>query len=296
MHCATLAQIAANSTAYLEPAANITLVLEQGHHQLDSELTISNVGGLLITSENSTFDTPSVSIKLARFSNIRWLRISNINFTHSGSITVESVQNLFIENSIFLESNGTALKLINTTASIVSSSFIFNSLGTYKGPFETVTYKTVTVFALVGGAVIVSESSVVIFSTLFEGNYAEFGGAVYSELNSQLSVIKSNFTGNEAKAGGGALYIVKGCHVTITDSNYQNNRAVEEQSSGGALGVYHSTILINNSTFTHNMANSFGGAICIALNTNLTISASKFYYNAARRIIMEMLCSHLNRK
>ena len=285
MHCATLAQIVANSSTHLEPAANITLVLEQGHHQLDSELTISNVGELLITSENSTFDTPSVSIKLVRFSNIRWLRINNINFTHSGSITVESVQSLFIENSIFLESNGTALKLINTTASVVSSSFIFNSLGTYNGPFETVTYEIVTVFALVGGAVIVSESSVIVLSTLFEGNYAEFGGAVYSELNSQLSVIKSNFTGNEAKIGGGALYIVKGCHVTITDSNYQNNRAVEElQSSGGALGVYHSTILINNSTFTHNMANSFGGAICIALNTNLTISASKFYYNAAKRI------------
>ena len=73
----------ANSSAFLGPAANITLVLEQGHHQLEFELMVSNVNALLIISDNSTFDTPSVSIKLARFSNISWLRISNINFTHS---------------------------------------------------------------------------------------------------------------------------------------------------------------------------------------------------------------------
>ena len=199
MHCATLAQIAANSSAYLEPAENITLVLQQGHHQLDSEFMVSNVGGLLIISDNSTFDTPSINIKMAIFSNIGWLKISDVNFTQSGSVTVESVQNFFVVNSIFLESNGTALTFINTTASVVGSTFIFNSQGTYKGPFETITYRNEDVFAHVGGAMIVSKSNVMILSTLFEGNYAEFGGAVFSELNSQLLITKSNFTRNMAK-------------------------------------------------------------------------------------------------
>ena len=63
VHCTTLAQLAANYSAYLEPAENITLVLQPGHHQLNSELTISNIGELLITSDDLSFDIPSVGIK-----------------------------------------------------------------------------------------------------------------------------------------------------------------------------------------------------------------------------------------
>ena len=282
MQCATLAQIAANSSVYLKPATNITLVLQHGHHQLDSELTVSNVGGLLITSDNATFDTPSVSIKLVRFNNISRLRISNINFTQSGSTIVESVQIFTLENSTFLESNGTALILINTIASIISSSFIFNSPGTHKGPFETFVYGEYS-FAQVGGALTVSESSATILYTSFERNYADYGGAVYSELNSQLLVIGSNFTGNKAMTGGGALYAVSECHVTITESNYQNNTAikVEHDSFGGALGLFEGILFINQSNFSHNMVNLKGGVIS-ASNTILHIDKSEFYSNIAR--------------
>ena len=187
-----------------------------------------------------------------------------------------------LEHSTFLESNGTALTLINTTASIVRSSFISNSQGTHKGPIETLRTEE-HVFVQVGGAIIVSQSSGVFSNTLFEGNHAEFGGAVFGELDSQISVIKSNLTGNKVKTGGGALYAVSGCHVTITDCNYQNNTATVQYSSfGGALGFCHSTVLIKHSNFSHNMANNFGGVISTALNTTLNVSDSEFYYNAAK--------------
>ena len=284
--CATLAQVAANSSAYLEPTTNITLVLQQGYHQLNSELTISNVEGLLIISENSAFNTSSVTVDLcvksARFSNIGQLRISSVNFTQGGSITVESVDIFTLEHSTFLESNGTALTLINTTANIVRSSFISNLQGTHKGPIEALRTEE-HVFAQVGGAIIVSQSSAVISNTLLEGNHAEFGGAIFGEFDSQISVIKSNLTGNKVETGGGALYAVSGCHVTITDCNYQNNTATVQYSSfGGALGFCHSTVLIKHSNFSHNMANNFGGVISTALNTTLNVSDSEFYYNAAK--------------
>ena len=285
--CATLAQVAANSSAYLEPATNNTLMLQQGYHQLNSELTISNVEGLLIISENSAFDILSVTVDLcvksARFSNIGQFRISGVNFTQSGNITVESVDIFILEHSTFLKSNGTALTLMNTTASIADCYFVFNSQGTHKGSIETLRTKE-HVFAQVGGAIIVSQSSATILNTSFEGNHAEFGGAIYGELNSQISVIKSNFTGNKAKAGGGALYAVSGCHVTIIDSNYQNNTVtgLGYNSFGGALGFCHSAVLINHSHFSHNMANNFGGVISTALNTILNIDDSEFYYNAAK--------------
>lgn len=187
-----------------------------------------------------------------------------------------------LENSTFQKSTGTALTLINTTARIVSSFFIFNSPGTHKGPFETFVYGDYS-FAQVGGAVIVSQSSAIILHTIFEGNYAEYGGAVYSELNSQLIVIDSNFTGNKATAGGGALYAVSGCRVTIIDSNYQNNTAVsvEHDSLGGALVSFESVIFINHSNFSHNMVSHIGGVICTTSNTILNIDNSDFYSNLA---------------
>jgi predicted outer membrane repeat protein len=273
VHCATLAEIAANST-YLEPAENITLVLQPGHHHLDLELTISNIEGLLITSGDSTLDIPSVSMKLARFSNISWVKISGINFNQSGSITVESVEQLTIENSTFLESDETALTLINTTASIDSSAFIFNSLDVYNGPGGNEAH----MFANNGGSIVVSMSSVTIQSSSFKGNCAKKGGAVYGELNSQILIIKSNFTGNEATAEGGALYAVSGCHVTITTSIFENNRA---GSFGGALQFLHSTAFINHSNFSNNKANRYGGVISIVSTSTLNITDSEFYYNAA---------------
>ena len=269
-HCATLAQIGANSSIYSEPAENITLVLQQGHHQLNSELNINNTRGLLIISGDLAF-APSLSIKLARFSNISWLKISGVNFNLSGSITVESVEHFTLENSMFVESTATALTIINTTASIVSSSFIFNSLDSYNGPGDTM-------FARAGGSIIVSRSSVIIHSASFKDNSAENGGAVYGELNSQILITKSNFTGNTATGEGGALYAVSGCHVTITDNNYHNNRV---GGCGGALKFHHSTAVINHSNFSNNKANGFGGVISIASSSTLNIIGSEFYHNAA---------------
>ena len=294
--CATLTQIATNSSAYLDPDENNTLMLQQGHHQLDSNLTVSSVEGLslLITSGHSTLDKPSVSVKLARFSNISWLKISGVNFNRSGSITVESVEQFTLENSTFLESTGTPLTLSNTSASIISSFFIFNSPGTHRGPFETVIYGGYS-FAQVGGAVTVTQSSATILHTLFEGNYAEYGGAVYSELNSQLQIIDSYFMGNKATAGGGALYIVSGCHVTIIDSDYQNNTAisVEQDSLGGTLMSFDSIIFINHSIFSHNMVSDKGGVIW-ASNTILNINNISLYSNSAREGAMFMVLSKIN--
>ena len=274
VHCATLAQIAANYSAYLEPAENITLVLQPGHHQLNSELTISNVGGLLITSDDSSFDIPSVGIKMVRFSNIGWVKISGLNFNRSGSIIVESVEQFTLENSTISGSNDTAIILINTTASIISSAFIFNDNN--NGPSGNEAHTCM--FAHVGGSIVVSMSSATIQSTSFKGNCAKNGGAVYGELDSQILIAKSNFTGNKATAEGGALYAASGCHVTITASIFQNNKA---GSFGGALQFLHSTTFINHSNFSNNKANRYGGVISVVSNSAVNIIGSEFYYNAA---------------
>ena len=277
--CATLTQIAANSSVYLLPATSITLVFQQGQHRLDAELVLGDVEDLLITSDNSEFKnaTTDLNVKSARFYGLRYLRISGVNFT--GSITIESVKKFLLEDSTIQESNKTALKLFNTTADIIRSSFKFNSFGTYRGLVQTLRGK---VRAASGGAVLISQSNATILNSSFEGNQAEIGGAVFVERHSQVLVLKSNFIGNKATTGGGALYSVGGSNVTIADSTFHNN--IANNGFGGALGLCKSVTLISHCNFSQNMAGSVGGgAITSAFGTNLIISNySIFSYNTAK--------------
>ena len=283
--CATLSQIATNHSVYLQPSANITLVFQQGYHFLDSEFVLRDVRELLIILDNSAAEnhTADLLVKSTRFYNIGHLRISNLKFTWSGSIIIESVENFTLDNSTFVQSNETALRLFNTTASIVRSFFILNSLGTYKHPvFDLLGYKIVG--AMVGGAVIVSRSNVTFLSSSFVGNSADFGGAVFGDKHSQISVLKSNFSGNVANTGGGALYTIGRCNVTIVASIFQNNTATRVRGFGGAVASIGGSVVVNHSNFTYNVVGGLGGrggAISVALRTLLKINSGKFTFNVA---------------
>ena len=280
--CLTLSQIAANSSSYLQPATVVTLVIQQGHHRLGSELLISDVDKLLIISNNNrTSDfTVDLCVKSARFYNISYLHISGLSFTQSGGVIVESVQQFTLEDSTFLDSKeSAALELINTTASIVRSSFMSNSIGNYKGPFKTPRKE---VYGMVGGAITTSQSNVTILNSCFEENSAELGGAIFGELYSQITLLRTNFSGNRANIGG-VLYTDSGCIVTVNKSTFQNNTATGTGYSGfgGVLGFCDSVVHIHKSCFTHNMANSFGGVLTVVFRTTLNINDSEFNYNRA---------------
>ena len=282
-HCVTLSQIAANSSGYLKPGTAVTLVIQQGHHQLDSELLITDVEELLIVSNNATLVhtldyTTDLCVKSARFYDIGCVQISGLNFIQSGGITVESVNQFMLEDSMFMNSSETALQLINTTANIVRSSFMLNSVGNYKNPIKTSRGETHT---LVGSAVITSQSNVTILNSSFEENSAEIGGAIFGELYSQITVYKSNFSGNRANTGG-ALYTDSGCTVTVYKGTFQNNTSTATYNGfGGVIGSSDGVVFIDQSYFTHNMANNSGGVFNIASKSTLNINGSEFSYNRA---------------
>ena len=76
---------------------------------------------------------------------------------------------------------------------------------------------------------------------------------------------------------GGAIEISGGARVTVNDSVFARNYS---GVFGGAIAVFHSTLVVNNSSFIRNHATAGGGAINLWYGTG-DIRNSSFVYNSA---------------
>src|SRR5262249_43321058 len=102
------------------------------------------------------------------------------------------------------------------------------------------------------------------------GNSDQEGGAIHAHFNSNLTVINCTFTNNvttstakQFDGGGGAIFVGSEARATISGSTFTNNTG----ANGGAIYSLNSTLSVDSSTFTGNMANltntkaGSGGAI-----------------------------------
>lgn len=115
----------------------------------------------------------------------------------------------------------------------------------------------------VNGGAILNNAELEIRDSLFEGNSASFGSAIYNKKNLMItnSTFNDNFIGNV----GGAIYSLRG-NLTIYDSIFSNNRAVSGAAIYNAAGYTY----INNTQFIENDAEHFfGGGI---YSTGITIT------------------------
>ena len=76
---------------------------------------------------------------------------------------------------------------------------------------------------------------------------------------------------------GGAIEISGGARVAVNDSVFSQNYS---SGSGGAIAVFHSTLVVNKSSFVSNHARAGGGAIKFWHSTG-DIANSSFVYNSA---------------
>ena len=123
-----------------------------------------------------------------------------------------------------------------------------------------------------------------IINTIFKGNIADFGGAIYA-LSFDLEIDNCTFEDNKANGiddfllGGGAIVVCPGdFDVDIKDSLFSRNSAT---GKGGAivLNVIDEGT-IDNCTFKSNSADE-GGAVYIKSSDLITISNSRFNANNA---------------
>ena len=233
--CLTLSQFADNITNYI--ISNTSLIITEGEHVLNVELPISNAKQfqlLRIDNDSDTSQTNIVCNEQARFLFSRVSRVSmdGITFIGCDGTQFNSVKEITIENSIFVGQDNTVTMLTITSSSvtIVGTQFLSNTAGT-AGSFSS----------SMGGALIVTNSTVSVDRCLFEGNKAQIGGAIFCELESNITITNSDFLSN---------------HATDCDGN--------EQCLGGALYIDGtSTLMLYNGTFQNNTSDQFGGSVAI---------------------------------
>lgn len=146
-------------------------------------------------------------------------------------------------------------------------------------------------YSTYGGAIYQGGGNLNISNSYFKNNNAEYGSAVaingfsYSTLN----ITNCIFESNTASEDGGAVYSGSG-KTNIEGSTFKFNKA----KNGGAIYSYGSTAVVNikNSNFDSNNATSTGGALVVRnsnviLNNNTMVNCSAptgnyIYYNAGK--------------
>ncbi len=130
-----------------------------------------------------------------------------------------------------------------------------------------------------GGAIIIApmtqRTSPTITNNVFEGNVANYGGAIYvHESNSEIT--NNVFRNNHANQSGGAVFTSSNANVLITDNRFENNEA---DSFGGALRITLSNPQVKNNVFTNNTAYWGGGAISVGSDANPVFENNEYDNN-----------------
>ena len=249
----------------------------------DSTLYINNVnffentaksGGALYSEgkvyiTNSVFDNNSITLPVsnkfdggAAICNYgEYLSISNSNITNNLKDVVD-------------ESNYLAGAVATYSNTYIENSYFADNGGSLGGAILSYGYLNY------------GDNLLKIINTIFKGNIADFGGAIYA-LSFDLEIDNCTFEDNKANGiddfllGGGAIVVCPGdFDVDIKDSLFSRNSAT---GKGGAivLNVIDEGT-IDNCTFKSNSADE-GGAVYIKSSDLITISNSRFNANNASK-------------
>ena len=137
----------------------------------------------------------------------------------------------------------------------------------------------------VGGALTISRTTLFLDNCHFEGNSANLGGAIYFELESNISISNSDFTDNHATdcgaqiCLGGVLFIDDTASVSIFNSTFQNNTS---DGDGGMATIFNGNLSISQSYINNNSANRYGGALVTFLLSSLTIENTQVSFCTAK--------------
>ena len=291
--CLTLSQFANNSNNYVN--SNTTLIFLSGKHRLELELLVDNTTELsiLFNSMNST-DTHAVIVcqlhTMFVVENVDVVHISGLTFVGCAENGVKHVHQFVLEDSTFVgqnEVNGTALVIVETSASLIRSTFSFNIADKHYN-VGCDAYDQYLIKARAGGAIVSTKSSVTIIECVFEGNSAEAGGAIFSTLQASITIINSTFERNHAAHPsssctiiGGALHFESGNTIVIYGSHFINNSAQWWSGGGVVASRYVDCITISHSKFIDNNAQS--GGVVHAIGADMYITNSDFISNSASK-------------
>lgn len=281
-----------NTTGGIKEAikGNSTIILESGTYKGENNTQI----GIEIDNDDPN-NYRNITIKSKNPKNKAIIDCSNTWFI--GNTVNLTLINLIIingqgtEDSEFVQGIITNLRIIN----IINCSFMNNNLTTgsvinniqISSPDGTITltgnaYIINSTFinnkANYGGA-IYNKGNISITNSNFTNNSANTGGAIHNQGN--ITIKNSKFTNNSANTGGAIHNSIYNGLVKIYSSIFLNNKAIGEESFGGAIYNYFCSIpvIVDSCSFINNSAKVAGGAI--GSYGSLNILRSKFINNTA---------------
>ena len=132
------------------------------------------------------------------------------------------------------------------------------------------------IFNVDGGALTINNL------TLAQGRAAgnAKGGALVVQNGGRAVINNASFKDNVAKEGGAIWLATPGTSVTVNNSSFIGNRAVN-LGAGGAIDLNGGRLVVNRSSFVDNAAEAIGGAIATWLAGEVSVANSSFSGNRA---------------
>ncbi len=103
---------------------------------------------------------------------------------------------------------------------------------------------------------------------------ASYGGAIYVERKSSLTIDNSTFKQNTARSEGGAIYAGGTSTVKISDSDFTKNLIEDNGKHGGAISIHSVNLDVTSTKFTSNVAQAQAGALYISYSSSYDQNSS----------------------
>ena len=288
--CVTLSKFATDS--YVAEPINITLFMYGGNHDLTQVLAVERIEAFAMQPVG---DASSVGTNVIcntehpahlQLLQIEHILIDSITFIGCDGTLIRSVNNASIQASRFIDLSSSALAVFSSKMTLANTQFISNTRGSNQSDSRLINLLTssnslsATTTYTVGGAMLVNMCTIIINQCLFHENRANFGGAIYVQNHSSVTITNSTFTANQAtncNSGlcfGGCLFASRGSHVHIDKSTtFDNNTS--DQYGGVAVLLDNSTLTVANSSIENSYAQAQGGAIAIFRECTLILENTR---------------------
>ena len=118
--------------------------------------------------------------------------------------------------------------------------------------------------------------------TTFISNHAQYAGAIGAFVKAKLFLEETTFVGNNVPCDGGAINIQQKAYLRMTNCLFDDN--ISEQLGGAIAATVNTTLEIQDTNFTHNIALQ-GGAIDIDRSPFLRVTDCQFENNHVEHLL-----------
>ena len=238
-----------------------------GVHQLDLNLTVSNISHCVLEGDGS------VQILLSS--------VVSITFLDSKNITITSLE-IFLSGQLDDTSLFEALVLINTTSFLSKLNFFGNdslwstAIRTQSSVVHLGDVMVLEARSLYGAALVAFNSTVNFMGqNYFENNTATLGGAMaivqsFANFHGNISFV-NNIAFSSVSASGGAIYCTNSTLYFSSSAQFKHNQVLSVnlfRGKGGGILAHSNSILTfeasSNIVFIENAASGYGGAISVS--------------------------------